>query len=237
MTVYGAVFARGGSKGVRGKNLREIAGRSLLSISIDLGRNCELIERVLVSTDSKRIMEAALAAGAEVPFRRPAELSKDDSAEWLSWQHLSQYLIDGGASPSDTLVSLPTTAPLRAMTDVVSAITLFHKQNYDLVLGVARTNTHPAFNMVRRSDRGDVSLMMPITVAPVTVRQAAPQAYVITTTVYVTSLDFVLNSGSMFSGRVGSVVVPEERAIDIDTELELELAAHLLKKRESITDD
>lgn len=231
MTVYGAIFARGGSKGISGKNLREISGQSLLQIAIELGVTSEGIDRVLVSTDSTDISKAAVRAGAEVPFLRPSEMAGDASPEWHAWQHLVRHLLEHGASSSDTLVSLPATSPLRNKDDIRRAIKLFELRNFDLVLGVTETNNSPWFNMVNRGPAGDVSIILPPDGMSVTRRQDAPPTYNITTNVYVTSLGFVLSSSGIFSGRVGSILIPQDRAIDIDTELDLEIAQYLFKKR------
>lgn len=227
MTVFGAVFARGGSQGLPGKNLREISGRSLLQIAVDLGREIELIDRVLVSTDSANIAEAARAAKAEVPFLRPAELSGNSSPEWLAWKHLAQHLIQSGASKSDTLVSLPTTAPLRRADDVLRAMALYHDGDFDLVLGVAESHHNPWFNMVLREESGEVSIVLPASGQPVTRRQDAKNVFDITTVVYVTSLGFVLHSSGLLSGKVGSVLIPQERAVDIDSEFDLNIARQI----------
>ena len=85
--VVGAIFARGGSKGVPGKNLRILAGKPLIAYAIETALASKLIDRVIVSTDDAEIAAVAQQHGAEVPFMRPQELARDDSPEWLSWQH------------------------------------------------------------------------------------------------------------------------------------------------------
>lgn len=224
MTVFGAVFARGGSKGVPGKNLREISGRSLLRIAIDLGRSMKEIDRVVVSTDSPEIADAALSAGAEVPFLRPPELATDIAPEWLAWQHLARHLLECGASEIDTLVSLPSTAPLRDSEDVLSAIELFEASDFDLVLGVTESRSNPWFNLATRDEVGEVALVAHSLEQQLTRRQDAPQTFGMTTVVYVTSLGFILRSSGLWSGKVGSITVPPERAVDIDSEFDLRLA-------------
>jgi len=235
MTVFGAVFARGGSKGVAGKNLRKIAGTSLLELSVGMGLKTVAIDRVLCSTDSDEIAAEATRLGAEVPFLRPENLSGDNSPEWGAWQHLAQFLIDGGASESDVLVSLPTTSPLRALEDVVDALELFEGGTFDLVLGVSEAARSPWFNMVTRAANAEVRLVANTEGGPVTRRQDAPAAFDVTTVVYVTTLGFVLRSRGLFEGSVGSVLIPRERAIDVDTALDLEFADHLIRKRIGLT--
>ena len=234
MTVYGAVFARGGSKGVPGKNLRQIAGRSLLEISVAMGLASELIDQMICSTDSDEIAAEAIRLGAEVPFSRPGPLAQDDSPEWAAWQHLSRFLIQQGACDSDVLVSLPTTSPLRVLEDIEHALELFRQGPFDLVLSVSESTRSPWFNMVVRECNSKVSLVAGAAGGEeerIARRQDTPAVFDITTVIYVTTLGFVNNSQGMFDGTVGSVVIPRERSIDIDTEFDLDIADYLLRKR------
>ena len=231
MTVFGAVFARAGSKGVPGKNLRIVGGVSLLGRALTLGIATPGINRMLCSTDSKSIAREAEGFGAEVPFSRPVALSGDRSPEWDAWRHLADHLLSGGALESDLLVSIPATSPLRLQEDVEKALELIRVSDYDLVLAVSESSRNPRFNMVNRDVGGTVELAMKPQGKPVTRRQDAPEMFDITTVVYVTTLGFVAAAEGMFSGTVGSIVVPAERALDMDTELDLEIADFLLKRR------
>ena len=231
MTVYGAVFARGGSKGVPGKNLRKVGGISLLERSVKMGLGLEAIDRMLCSTDAVEIANEATRLGAEVPFLRPDTLAQDDSPEWAAWQHLAGFLIGEGASESDLLVSLPTTSPLRSSEDIECALALFRDEVFDLVLGVSESTRSPWFNMVTRDSRSAVSLVDGIEGETIATRQDAPEVFDITTVVYVTTLGFVINAEAIFDGSVGSVTIPRDRAIDIDTEFDLEIASYLLQKK------
>lgn len=231
MRVYGAVFARGGSKGVRGKNLRQLGGRSLLGWAITAGQDSGIVDRIFVSTDADDIIAEAQSMGAEVPFRRPAELSTDDSPEWEAWQHLAHYLIGTGADESDLLVSIPTTSPLRASSDIDKAIEKFFAGGFDLVLAVTESARSPWFNMVRRQASGGVELAVSAGTGGISRRQDAPPVFDITTVVYVTTLGFVVSQSQMFDGVIGSILVPRERAVDVDTELDLEIAECLALKR------
>ena len=238
MTVFGAVFARGGSKGVPGKNLRKVAGKSLLEHSISMGSSFPLIDKMICSTDSFEIADEASRLGADVPFLRPPELSGDTAPEWGAWRHLATHLIGQGASESDVLVSLPATAPLREWEDIDAAIQTFGEGSFDVVLAVTESSRNPWFNMVQReSSTGRVEIAVSAPLTTVNRRQDAPQLFDLTTVVYITSLGFVLRADRLFSGKVGSVLVPAERAIDIDTELDLEIAEFLVLRRLGFDDD
>ena len=91
MKTVAFIFARGGSKGLPGKNIKPLAGKPLIAWSIDHARAVERIKRVIVSTDSQEIADIAHEFGAEVPFMRPQELARDDSPEGLAWRHALHY--------------------------------------------------------------------------------------------------------------------------------------------------
>ncbi|MGE4553642.1 MAG: NTP transferase domain-containing protein, partial [Desulfovibrionaceae bacterium] len=226
--IYGFVFARGGSKGVPGKNLRPLGGRPLVARAVETGLACPRIDRMFVSTDDPAIAEAARAAGAEVPFLRPAELAGDKTPERLAWRHAIQAL--GGPGSFDVFVSLPCTAPLRAVADVDACLDRFLEGGADTVIAVTEAAHHPSFNMVRLDDAGYAALAMPLP-GGVANRQQAPRLYDITTVAYVTTPEFVLRTDSYFQGRVRTVTVPAERALDIDTELDLAFAEFLLDRQ------
>ena len=231
MTVYGAIFARGGSKGVPGKNLRLVGGRSLLAHAVIAGQEAELVDSIHISTDADDISAEAAALGVQVPFRRPVELSRDDSPEWDAWEHLARHLINQGAAESDLLVSIPPTSPLRIPGDIDQAISAFRDGTFDVILAVTESTRSPWFNMVTRGAQGRVELAAAGDNSSIVRRQDAPPVFSITTVVYVTTLGFVCRASRMFDGTVGSITVPPERAIDIDTELDLEIADCLARKR------
>jgi N-acylneuraminate cytidylyltransferase len=224
--VVAAVFARGGSKGVPRKNLRLLGGKSLLAHAIESARGSAFVGRVIVSTDDPEIAAAAAEAGAEVPFLRPAELAGDNSPEWLAWQHALRALGPG----VDVMVSVPTTSPLRATEDIDACIRLLLGSDSDVVLTVKPAERSPYFNMVGRDAEGLVRPLMTLPV-PVTRRQDAPPVFDLTTVAYAVRPGFVLSATGMFQGRVRAVVVPTERALDIDTELDLAFAEFLLQRQ------
>ena len=233
MTVFAAVFARGGSKGVKFKNLREVGGIPLVGRAVRTAALTSVIDQVLCSTDSPAIAAKATEFGAVVPFLRPKSLSGDTAPEWHAWRHLADYLVSAGADEADLLVSLPATAPLRSVEDVANAVDTFLTGNFDLVLGISPAPHNPWFNMVVRQDSGLVSLAAQNLDSRVSRRQDAPLVYNITTVVYVTTLGFIRGSENMFEGSVGSVVVPQDRALDVDSEFDLRVADLLLGEGDS----
>lgn len=231
MKAMAFIFARGGSKGLPGKNIRPLAGKPLIAWSIEQARAVQRIERVIVSTDSQEIAGVARQYGAEVPFMRPEELARDTSPEWLAWQHALNYLLETEGNLPDVMVSIPTTAPLRLPLDIEDCLDEYKKGDVDMVITVTDANRSPYFNMVKENTDGTVGLVIPPQAA-VARRQDAPTVYDMATVAYVTSPEFVMMHQSTFEGRVRAVHVPLERAIDIDTLLDFQIAECLLNNRE-----
>lgn len=231
MKAIAFIFARGGSKGLPGKNIRPLGGKPLIAWSIEHALAVKRIERVIVSTDSEEIAAVARQYGAEVPFIRPAELARDDSPEWLAWRHALNYLLDTAGVLPEAMVSVPTTAPLRLPLDIENCLDEFEKGEADMVITVADAYRSPYFNMVKTNAEGAVELVIP-TQSAITHRQDVPTVYDMTTVAYVANPEFVMTHNAIFEGRVRAVHVPTERAIDIDTLLDFQIAECLLNIRE-----
>ena len=222
------ICARGGSKGLPGKNTRSLAGKPLIEYAINTALECPEIDSVMVSTDDDNIAQIAEIAGAEVPFIRPAEISSDTAPEWLVWQHTLSFLTARGTSP-DRLVVLPATAPLRRTVDVTSAIALSYEDGCDGVISVTDAHRNPCFNMVSMNDDHFVSLAMPLE-NNLHRRQDAPEFFDVTTVVYAMRPDYVRSASSLFEGNIKAIKVPLQSAVDIDTLQDFEFAEFLLSR-------
>ena len=223
--------ARGGSKGIKNKNLQIVNGKPLIYYPIMAAQKSGVINKIIVSTDSEEIATQALKYGAEVPFMRPEELCRDSSPEWLAWQHALKYLLDVDGFLPDIMVSIPTTAPLRLPIDIENCLNEFKKGEADVVITVSDSRRSPYFNMVRKNLDETVSLVMNIN-EEIARRQDAPVVFDMETVAYVAKPEFVLNHRSIFEGLVFSVNVPPERAIDIDTLFDFQMAEFFMKQRE-----
>ena len=215
------IFARGGSKGLPEKNIKPLAGKPLLQYSIDTALASPSIDLVFVSTDDEQIAKIAKEGGAIV-INRPAELASDTSPEWLSWRHAIEW-VQAHYGNFDGFVSLPATSPLRDVEDVEAAINKLIATEADICISVTPANRSPFFNMVKQTESGMVELVNKPQ-GEVARRQDAPAVFDITTVVYATTPDFVLNNYGLFSGKVTSIEVPKERAVDIDDIYDFRLA-------------
>jgi len=226
--IVAGIFARGGSKGVPRKNIRMLAGKPLIAHAIDTARASRFIDRVVVSTEDEEIAAVARRYGAEVPFMRPADLAKDDSPEWLAWQHAIRTLCGEDGRPAwRAFVSVPTTSPLRSVADVDGCIKMLLESDADIVTAVSPAGLSPYFNMVSLDEKGYARLVIQPSKAAFR-RQDAPAVYGMTGIAYAARPEFVLRVDSMFQGKVMALIVPSERALDIDTELDFEIAEFFL---------
>lgn len=231
MKAIAFIFARGGSKGLPGKNIRPLTGTPLIAWSIEHALAVKRIERVIVSTDSEEIAIVARQYGAEVPFIRPAELARDDSPEWLAWRHALNYLQETDGVLPTAMVSVPATAPLRSSIDIENCLDEFEKGDADIVITVSDAHRSPYFNMVKTNADGTVGLVI-LPQSEIARRQDVPVVYDMATVAYVARPEFVMSHNGTFEGRVRAVHVPTERAIDIDTLLDFQIAECLLNVRE-----
>ena len=221
------ICARGGSKGLPGKNIKPLNGIPLIGWSINIAKKINRASRIIVSTDSKEIARVALKYGAEVPFMRPKELAQDNSPEWLVWRHAVNYL-EGCNEEVDALVALPVTAPLRSVNDVDACINLFETSEADVVITASEASRSPYFNMITNDASGYASLIISPK-SQITRRQDTPEVFDMTTVAYVVSTSFVKSHDGVFEGKVKSVTVPRKRAIDIDDLMDFKIAELILK--------
>ena len=212
------------------KNIQTFNGKPLISWAVELALEVKQINKVFVSTDSEEIAEIARMAGASIPFIRPSELATDTSPEWHSWQHFIKYLTDKGGRLPEAFLSLPATSPLRSINDVENCLNEFKKGRVDFVVGITPSQRNPYFNMVKKGEDNQVNLVIQ-QVEKYSRRQDTPEIFDLTTVCYVGKPSTILTKNSIFEGKVAGVEIPRERAIDIDTELDFQIAEFLFKSK------
>lgn len=214
------------------KNLRPLLGKPLIAHSIEHARSCAEIDRVFVSTDDAEIAATALSFGAEVPFLRPAELATSEASKLDAIQHLVGW-IAGNEGPFERIVDLDPTSPLRRVDDISACLRLLD-QNVDMVITAYPADKNPYFNMVEYKPDGGVSLVRPSR-SHVLTRQSAPKVYAMNASVYVWHARTF--STDLWSPRFIKLhVMPRERSIDIDSEIDFELVELLMRKHLASSD-
>ena len=221
----GLICARGGSKGVPGKNLRVLAGHPLIAYTIAVARACPFIDRLIVSTDSPMIAEAARRYGAEVPFVRPAALASDESGKIPVLQHAVTE-IERGSGPVELVVDLDPTCPLREVEDVARCWRLVQEPETDVVFTATPARKNPYFNMVEVV--GGYARLAKPSISGFVRRQDAPPVYEMNASVYAWHRNHLLNDGRVLGVRSRMVEMPPERSHDIDHELDFAFLEFLI---------
>jgi N-acylneuraminate cytidylyltransferase len=230
VSTVACIFARAGSKGVPNKNIKAFNRKPLITWAIKLALQVKQINEVFVSTDSEEIAEIARIAGATIPFIRPSELATDTSPEWHSWQHFIKFLADKDGRLPEVFLSLPATSPLRSTIDVENCLNEFKKGRADFVVGITPSERNPYFNMVKKGKDNQVDLVIQQG-DKYSRRQDTPEVFDLTTVCYVGKPGTILTKNSIFEGKVAGIEIPRERAIDIDTELDFQIAEFLFKSK------
>ena len=231
MTALGLIPARGGSKGVPRKNLRELAGKPLVAWTIETALRCDGIERLVVSTDDEEIASVCRDLGAEVPFRRPADLARDESPDLPVYEHALDWLArEEGYRPA-AVVWLRPTAPLRTVEDIEAVLEMLEETGCDSVRSVCRAEHHPAWMRTLEGDR--LRPLLDGDGANYHQRQALPPVYRLNGAVDAVRSASVGSGPELFGGDVRGYVMPAERSVDLDTMLDFALAERLLEGREA----
>jgi len=226
MISYAFIFARGGSKGLPGKNIKPLLGKPLIQYSIEIALQISDITKVFVSTDDVDIAEVSSSSGAIV-IERPVELSQDDSPEWEAWKHAISWVKERYGD-FEEFISLPATSPLRSVKDVESAIYRRSDVGADICIAITPASRNPYFNMVKQLDNSLIELVNKPTNS-IFRRQDAPEVFDITTVVYVANTGFIMNNTNLFDGTVTSIEVPKYRAVDIDDIYDFNFAESILE--------
>lgn len=224
--VLALIPARGGSKGIPDKNLRPFAGRSLLAFAVDAARMSGVVDRIVVSTDSERIAEAAATLGAEVPFLRPAELAEDATPMLPVVQHAIRALETQGWSP-EVVILLQPTAPLRRQQHLRESLRVLLEEKCDSVVSVVPIPAHLSPHYAMRLEEGRLVPYLREGEA-YTRRQDVPLAYYRDGTVY-TFWAHVALAGSIYGSNCRPVILSASDSVTVDAPSDWQLAESRLR--------
>jgi CMP-N,N'-diacetyllegionaminic acid synthase len=229
--ILAVIPARGGSKGVPRKNIRPLGDKPLIAYTIETALACrDLLHRVIVSTDDEEIAGIAHRYGAEVPFMRPAELGADKARMIPVLQHAVEFIEKQDGIHLDWVLLLQPTAPFRAPEDVRAAVQLARAGGSDSVISVVQVfNVHPILMKRIETDR-----LLPFSIEEKegTRRQDyQPAAYMRNGAIYLTRRDGLMQNDSIWGKVIRPYVMPEERSVNIDSEIDFMIAEQVLLKR------
>jgi len=223
------ICARGGSKGVKNKNIKEINGKPLIAYTIEQAKESGLFEHIVVSTDSDNIADIAKKYGAELFFKRSAEMASDNAGKLDVIKDAFIRSEEHYNTTFDYLIDLDATAPLRNVADITNALKQFLENNNDNLITAMPSRRSPYFNLVEVDKNGKVSLSKPLE-SSIVRRQDVPKSYDMNASIYIWKRDAILNEKSLFLKKTGLYVMPEERSIDIDSELDYKFVEFLMKE-------
>jgi CMP-N,N'-diacetyllegionaminic acid synthase len=228
--VLAIVPARGGSKGVPDKNLRVLAGRTLLDRTADAARRSGVIDRIILSTDSDAIAAAGKAAGLEVPFKRPSTIAQDDTPMLPVVSHAVDELSQRGWD-ADVIVLLQPTSPLRKPEQIRDAVALLRSSGADSVVTVVEIPKHHSPDYVMRIDDDVLRPFLPEG-ARVTRRQDARPAYSRDGTVYAFRRSTLERFGNIYGENCRPLVIDPRDSLSIDSPADWEAAERIVSERQ-----
>jgi len=225
------IAARGGSKGVKGKNIRSLMGKPLIYYSIKQALDWGKAKRVVVSTDSQEIARIGKESGAEAPFIRPSNLAEDTTPKGLVLQHAAKECEEFFGETYDIIVDLDVTAPLRTVDDLDQCLDVFLKSKPKTLFSVVQAHKNPYFNMVERSNNGTVALCKSVD-QNVVRRQDAPEVYSLNASIYFYDREYLLGSEMPYpvSDQSEIYVMDDISGTDIDREMDFKLLEFLVKE-------
>lgn len=237
MKILGVVPARGGSKGVPGKNIRSLYGKPLIYWTISEAKKSKHINRLIVSTDDEGIAEVARSCGAEVPFMRPKEISQDLSTDVECFLHTLDWFKENEGYEPDIFVRLPPTSPLRTTVDIDLGVeTLMRYPEADSSRAICESPKHP-YKMWKINEGSPY--LEPFLDESFTdfedshnlPRQLFPKVYIHTGAVDAIRPQTIYEQKSTSGKKCAYFFMPSERTVNIDSILDFEFAEFLMKKR------
>jgi CMP-N,N'-diacetyllegionaminic acid synthase len=231
MNILMMVCARGGSKGVKNKNIRTLCGKPLIAHTLLQAKAWGRATRMIVSTDSADIADTARQWGAEVPFMRPAELATDTAGKLGAIRHALLAAEDHYMMRFDAVLDLDATAPLRTAEDIEGAYQRFCSSGADTLFSVVPAHRNPYFNMVEEGADGFCHLVKQLPGAVLS-RQSAPKVYDMNASIYFYRASYIRDEASRtaISDRSSVYVMNEISARDIDSEQDFNFVEYLVKQ-------
>lgn len=223
------ICARGGSKGVKNKNIRLLNGKPLIAHTIEQALASNLFDHIVISTDSDQISEIAKKYGGEVFFKRDEVLSSDTAGKL---DVIKDAFIRSEAYYEKEYkyhVDLDATSPLRAVADITESFQQFLTDKSENLITGMPSRRSPYFNLVEVDVNGKVFLSKKLE-KPILRRQDSPKCFDMNASIYIWTREALLNNKSLFTDQTSLFIMPEERSIDIDAELDFEFVEFLMRK-------
>jgi len=228
--ILGITLARGGSKSVPRKNIKPIAGAPLIEYTISEALKSAFLTRYIVSTDDEEIQQVAIQCGAEAPFLRPSEFSTDEASSVSAMQHAVDWIEQQEGVKYDYIVELMCTNPMKTVEDIDASIEKLISTKADSVIAVHQLEDHHPARIKKIIDDKITDFCIPE--IPESRRQdLKPEAYIRSGSIYALKRDYLMLGGKRYgSDNSRPYVLPQERAVNIDTEIDFMIVELMLNK-------
>ena len=232
MKIICSICARGGSEGVKNKNIKLMNGKPLIVWSIEQAFQSKFIDKVIISTDSEAISKIASKAGADVPSLRPENLSGNNVEKFLVMKHIFEVACKFYKKEFDYLIDLDCTNPLRDTLDIDQMLEYFHENRdlADMILTITEARKNPYFNLLERNPDGYLNVCIKDK-DNIIRRQDAPSVLEHVASIYIMKSEYLKNSNSLFDGKVLGYDIGQEKSFDIDNKFDWDLISYLLRKK------
>ena len=225
--ILGLIPARGGSKGLPRKNIKPLLGKPLIAWTIEQALASKYLDKVIVSTDDKEIAEVSKKYSAEVPFIRPKELAEDDTKGINVILHVINW-IEKNNKKYDLIILLQPTSPLRTSENIDNAISLFFLKKANAIVSVCEVDHHPLWTNTLPEDGCMKDFIKPeITNKN---RQELPKCYRLNGAIYLAYWDYLKEQKTFFGKKTFACIMPQDKSIDIDSEIDFELTKIIMKR-------
>ena len=233
--ILATVCARGGSKGVKNKNIRLLADKPMICYTLDILKECTFIDDYVISTESDEIIKIVESYGFEIHFKRPENLAEEKVSRLEVIKHAVLWVENNIGEKYDIIIDLGVATPLKITEDVENAVKLLVDNNVSNVFSVTLSSRNPYYNMVEIINE-EVKLVKEIG-KKITDRRDAPKVYDMNDGINIFQRDVLFSDNPQFNNDTKIYIMPVERSIDIDTEIDFKFAEILVKEENRICKD
>jgi CMP-N-acetylneuraminic acid synthetase len=224
------ICARGGSKGVKNKNIKLINGKPLIAHTILQAIECNIFDKIVVSSDSQEILDIAGQYGVDLLVNRPSELANDFISKIPAIRHAVNETEVVFNTNFSLVVDMDPTSPLRNINDIKSAVNLLVEKKISNVITGSPARRSPYFNLVEKIDNEKLILSKKLD-KPIFRRQDSPKCYDMNASIYVWKKAALFEFETVFNSDTELYEMPENRSIDIDNEFDFMIVEYLLKNK------
>ncbi len=228
MKILCTICARGGSKGVKNKNIKNLNGKPLIYYTIRQAKNSKVFKNIVVSTDSKKIKKISEKYGADCWFKRDKELSNDNASKILVIKDALKKSEKYYNQKFDYVVDLDVSSPLRKVSDIRNSIKDFIKRKYDNLFSVCISRKSPYFNIIEKKNNKFGLIKKKKNFFS---RQKLPLTYDLNASIYIWKREILLRSNSLFNKKTGIYLMPEIRSFDIDSITDFKIVSSLMRNK------